>query len=65
MVRPQRAVGSYKRPKKIEIIPPLHCYLSDPIANNQITVRRSIINKILWIDSRTCWKSPLVNAGKA
>ena len=47
MVRPQRTIGSYERPKKIEIIRPLHCYLSDPVTNNQIKVRRSMINKIL------------------
>ena len=65
MVRPQRATGSYKRPKKIEIIPSLHCYLSEPITNNYIKVRRSMINKILWVDSRMYQKSPLVTAGKA
>ena len=36
MVRPQRAIGSCKRPKKIEIIPPLYCYLSGP-STNQIS----------------------------
>ena len=50
---------------KFEIIPPLLCYLSDPIRNNYIRVRRSMINKILWIDSRMCRKTPLVTAGKA
>ena len=70
MVRPQRAIGSYKRPTvfpfvKLEINPPLLYYLSDSITNNNIKVRSSMINNILWMDSRMCQKSPLVTAGKA
>ena len=64
MVRPKRAIGSCKRPKQIEIIPPLHCYLSGPITNNQIKVRHFMVNEILWIDSRMCRKSSLVTVGK-
>ena len=52
MATPQRAIGFCKRTKKIEIIPHSFYYLSDPIANNEIKVRHSVINKILWIDSR-------------
>ena len=70
MARPQRAIGSYKRPTvfpfvKLEINPPLLYYLSDSITNNNIKVRSSMINNILWMDSRMCQKSPLVTAGKA
>ena len=70
MVRPQRAIGSYKKPTvfpfvKLEINPPLLYYLSDSITNNNIKVRSSMINNILWMDSRMCQKSPLVTAGKA
>ena len=70
MVRPQRAIDSHKRPRvspfvKLEINPPLLYYLSDSITNNNIKVRSSMINNILWMDSRMCQKSPLVTAGKA
>ena len=70
MVRPQRAISSYTRLKvspfvKFKITSPLLCYLSDPIKNNYIKLRCSIINKILWIDSRMCRKSPLITEGKA
>ena len=70
MVRPQRAIDSHKRPTvspfvKLEINPPLLYYLSDSITNNNIKVRSSMINNILWMDSRMCQKSPLVTAGKA
>ena len=50
---------------RFEIILPLLCYLSDPTTNNYISVRRSITNKILWIDSRMCQMTSLVTAGKA
>ena len=71
MVRPQRAIGSHKRPKqsliflKLKIILPLLCYLSNPITNNYIKVRCSMISNILWIDTRMCRKNPLLTAGKA
>ena len=70
MVRPRRAIGSYKRPRKsvlfvkFEIILPLLCYLLDPTTNNYISVRRSMTNKTLWIDSRICPMTPLVTVGK-
>ena len=50
---------------KFEKILPLLCYLSDPTTNNYISVRRSLINKNLWIDSRMCQITPLVTVGKA
>ena len=50
---------------KFEIILPLLCYLSDPTTNNYISVRRSMIYEILWIDSRMCQMTPLVTVGKA
>ena len=49
---------------KFEIIPFLLCYLSDSITNNYIRIRRSMINRILWIDSIMCEKTPLVTTGK-
>ena len=61
---PQRVIGSHKKPK-FKIIPLLLCFLSDPITNNYIKVRRSMINKILCIDSRICQKSPPVTPAKA
>ena len=53
-----------KETKLNRIIPPLHYYLSDPTTNNQIKVRHSMINKILWIDSRMCRKSLLLSLGE-
>ena len=50
---------------KLEILPPLLCYLSNPITNTYIKVRCSMISKILWIDSRMCRKNPLFTARKA
>ena len=50
---------------KFEIILPLLCYLSDPTTNNYISVRRSMIYEILWIDSRMYQMTPLVTVGKA
>ena len=64
MVRPLRAICSYPF-VTFEIILPLLCYLSEPTTNNYTSVRRPMINKILWIDSRICQMIPLVTAGKA
>ena len=50
---------------KFEISSPLLCYLLDLITNNYINVRRSMINEILWEDSRMCRKSHFVTAAKA
>ena len=49
---------------KFEIIPPLFCYLPDRITNNYIKIVSSMINKILWIDSRMCWQIPFVTERK-
>ena len=69
MVRLRRVIGSYKRPSlsfvEFKIIPPLLFYLLDLITNNYISARRSMINKILWIDSRMRRKTPLNTGGEA
>ena len=67
MVRPSRAAGSYNKTKKVSF-----CEfgnnstpsLSEPIANNYIKVRRSVINHMLQMDSRMSRKSPLITSGK-
>ena len=69
-MKPQREIGCYKSLQevfpfvKFVIILPLHCYLSDLMTNNYVKVVSSMINEILWIDSRLCCKSPLITKEK-